>query len=213
MSSTYVAPFERLGACLDEIGSIDPTYRTTGEKQDALVALARAKARIAAEELRILATADDIAETTGARSTAAWLADETRDNPGTIRRNAALADALEKRWTRTGTAFRAGAVNQAQVTVMVAALDGLPKELGDDLRVKAEAYLVEKAADLGPRELQVLGRGLLAHLAPDIADAHEYQRLLEAERRADAATRLSMRRRGTGPPTCEPGSPTPRPAG
>jgi hypothetical protein len=198
MSSTYAAPFERLGACLDEIGSIDPTYRTTGEKQRALIALAHAKARIAAEELRILANGDDIAETTGARSTAAWLADQTRDNPGTLRRHAALADALEKRWTRTGTAFRAGAVNQAQATVMVAALDGLPKELGDDLRVKAEVYLVEQAAVLGPRELQVLGRGLLEHLAPEIADAHEYQQLLEAERRADAATRLSLRRRGDG---------------
>src|SRR5262245_22956521 len=198
MSSTYAAPIERLGACLDEIGAIDPTYRTTGEKQDALVALARAKSRIAAEELRILATGDDIAIATGARSTAAWLADGTRDNPGTIRRHAALADALEKRWTKTRDALAAGAVNLAQATVMVAALDGLPKELGDDLRVKAEAYLVEKAADLGPAELQILGRGLLAHLAPDIADAHEYQRLLAAERRAEAATRLSMRRRGDG---------------
>src|SRR5262245_5056347 len=136
MSSTYVAPFERLGACLDEIGSIDPTYRTTGEKQHALIALARAKARIAAEELRILATGDDIAETTGARSTAAWLADETRDNPGTIRRHAALADALEKRWTRVREAMASGSVNLAQATVMVAALDGLPKELGDDLRAR-----------------------------------------------------------------------------
>src|SRR5262245_41352836 len=198
MSSTYAAPIERLGACLDEIGAIDPTYRTTGEKQDALVALARAKSRIAAEELRILATGDDIAIATGARSTAAWLADGTRDNPGTIRRHAALADALEKRWTKTRDALAAGAVNLAQATVMVAALDGVPKERGDDLRVKAEAYLVEQAADLGPREWQVLGRGLLEHLAPDIADAHEYRRLLEAERRADAATRLSMRRRGDG---------------
>jgi hypothetical protein len=198
MSSTYAAPFERLSACLDEISAIDPTYRSTGEKQHALVGLSEVIARAHAEQLRILGSADDIAEVTGARTTAAWLADQTRDNPGTLRRHAALADALDKRWTRTGVAFRAGAVNLAQVTVMVAALDGLPKELGDDLRVKAEAYLVGKAAQLGPRELQVLGRGLLEHLAPDIADAHEYQRLLEAERRADAATRLSLRRRGDG---------------
>jgi hypothetical protein len=198
MSSTYAAPFKRLSACLDEIGSIDPTYRTTGEKQHALVGLSEVIARAQAEQLRILASADDIAEVTGARSTAAWLADQTRDNPGTIRRHAALADALERRWTRTGAAFRAGLLNLAQVRVMVEALGALPKELGDDLRVKAEAYLVERAAGLGPRELQILGRGLLEHLAPEIADAREYQRLLEAERRADAATRLSMRRRGDG---------------
>src|SRR5262245_41814280 len=114
MSSTYAAPFERLVACLDELGAIDPTYRTTGEKQEALVGLSEVIARAQAEQLRILATADDIAEVTGARSTAAWLADETRDNPGTIRRQAALADALEKRWTRARDALAAGAVNLAQ---------------------------------------------------------------------------------------------------
>src|SRR5262245_38139143 len=126
MPSTYAAPFERLGACLDEIGSIDRTYRTTGEKQEALVGLPQVIARAQAEQLRILATGDDIAEVTGARSTAAWLADQTRDNPGTIRRHAALAEALEKRWTRTRDALAAGSVNLAQATVMVAALDALP---------------------------------------------------------------------------------------
>jgi hypothetical protein len=118
------SPFERLGACLDEIGAIDPTYRSTGEKQQAaLVGLSEVIARAQAEQLRILATSGDIAEATGARTTAAWLADQTRDNPGTLRRHAALADALEKRWTKTRHALAAGSVNLAQATVMVAALD------------------------------------------------------------------------------------------
>jgi hypothetical protein len=92
--------------------------------------LARAKARIAAEELRILANGDDIAEVTGARSTAAWLADQTRDSPSTLRRHAALADALERRWTKVRDALAAGSVNLAQASVIVAALDGLPKGAG-----------------------------------------------------------------------------------
>jgi hypothetical protein len=33
MSSTYAASFARLAECLDEIASIDPTYRITPEKQ------------------------------------------------------------------------------------------------------------------------------------------------------------------------------------
>jgi hypothetical protein len=189
---------ETIDQLLTEAASYDPIYLRTGEKQTALTLEAQVEAKLHAVKCRVLANGDDIAEVTGARSTAAWLADQTRDAHGTIRRHAALADALERRWTRTGAAFRTGAVNLAQATVMVAALDGLPKELGDDLRVKAEAYLVEQAAVLGPRELQVLGRGLLEHLAPEIADAHEYRRLLAAERRADAATRLSLRRRGDG---------------
>src|SRR5262245_29780277 len=189
---------EAIDRLLDEAASYDPIYLRTSEKQAALALGARIESRSAAVKMKVLANADDVAETTGARSTAAWLADQTRDAHGTIRRHAALAAALDQRWHQTDQALAAGAVNLAQAPVMVAALAALPKELGDDLRVKAEAYLVEKAADLGPRELQILGRGLLEHLAPDIADAHEYQRLLEAERRADAATRLSMRRRGDG---------------
>jgi hypothetical protein len=64
--------------------------------------------------------------------------------------------------------------------------------------VKAEALKIEEAAHLGPAELRIIGGRLLERLAPDIADAHEYRRLLAAERRADAATRLSPHRRGDG---------------
>ena len=39
----------------------------------------------------MLAASDDIAEETGDRSTATWLATQTRDNHGTVRRHAALA--------------------------------------------------------------------------------------------------------------------------
>ena len=53
-------------------------------------------------------------------------------------------------------------------------------------------------SSFGPRELRNLGRGVLEHLAPEIADEAEYQRLLAEEEAASAATRLSMRRRGDG---------------
>jgi len=89
-------------------------------------------------------------------------------------------------------------VNLAQTRVIVEALDALPKDLGEDRLVKAELLLVEEAATLGPRELRVFGSRLLDYLAPDIADELEYQRLLAAEARAHAATRLSLRPRGDG---------------
>ena len=72
-------------------------------------------------------------------------------------------------------------MNLAQARVIVEALDALPDDLGDDLVVKAEAYLVEQAAVFGPRELRHLGRGVLEHLAPEVADEAEYQRLLAEE--------------------------------
>jgi hypothetical protein len=92
----------------------------------------------------------------------------------------------------------AGDLNLAQARVLVEALDALPDDLGDDLVVKAEAYLVEQAAVFGPRELAVLGRGVLHHLAPEIADRVVYQRLLAEESLAEATTRLSFHRRGDG---------------
>jgi len=127
--------------------------------------------------MRVLAATDDIAVETGARSTAHWLADQTRDAHAAVRRAAVLADAVDARWRLVGDRLATGSVNVAQARVMVEALDALPSGLGDDLPVKAEAYLVEKAATLGPKELRVLGRGVLDHLAPEVADEAEYQRL------------------------------------
>jgi hypothetical protein len=109
-----------------------------------------------------------------------------------------LASALGGRWTRTADALGAGNVNVAQARVIVEALEALPADLGEDLVSKAEAYLVEQAQVFGPRELRHLGRGVLEHLAPEVADEAEYQRLLAEETRAQAATRLSFQPRGDG---------------
>jgi hypothetical protein len=198
MSSTYAEPLTRLETCLDEIGSVNPTYRTVTEKQEALLALAKAKARIDAELMRILAVAGDVAETTGARTPAAWLASVTRDAPGRLRADATLATALDTRWSEVQAAFRKGEINLAQVRVIDKALTDLPHELGEDLLAKAETLLVEEASRLGPRDLAVLGSRLMDYLAPQTADQHEHDRLLTAERRASATTRLSLRRRGDG---------------
>jgi hypothetical protein len=51
----------RIEACLDEIDAVDPTYRTTAEKQEALLGLSRVIARAEAERLRVLAAADETA--------------------------------------------------------------------------------------------------------------------------------------------------------
>ena len=48
--------------------------------------------------MRVMAAADDVVEATGARSTAAWLADQTRDAVGTVSHSSMLADAIAARW-------------------------------------------------------------------------------------------------------------------
>ena len=198
MSTTPRLPIGELHAVLDEIGAVDPIYLSTVEKQEAMVELARVRARLDAAQLRLLAASDDVADATGARSTATWLADETRDAHGAVRQLEALAAALDERWVHVRDALGAGAVNLAQTRVIVEALDALPKDLGEDLLAKAEAFLVGQAAALGPRQLRVLGGRVLEHVAPEIADEAEYRRLLAHERRAEAATKLFFRPRGDG---------------
>jgi hypothetical protein len=198
MSSTYAEPLEVIERALDDLAAIDPGYRATGEHKDVLIALARVISRAEAERMRVLASADDIAVETGARSTAHWLADATRDNIGPLRRLSALAEALDERWTQLGAALAAGAVNVPQAQVIAEALDQLPPSLDAEMRAKAEAHLISEAGHYGPRELRRLGHGLLEVVAPEIADEAEYQRLLAEEKRSRAETRLNIRDRGDG---------------
>jgi hypothetical protein len=186
-------------AAFDEIAGVDPIYMTVGEKKAALVAIAKLRARADALDLQLLAAgAVDVADETGARSTAVWLADQTRDAHGTIRNRASLARALHHRYQLVADGLAAGTLNLSQTRTIVDALDTLPKDLADGLLAKAETYLVEQGADLGPRELRHLGRGVLQHLAPEVADEAERRQLEAEEARAGSATRLSIRPRGDG---------------
>ena len=176
MSTTYAEPLARLNGGLDELAAIAPEFRETAEKQDLLVGLARVIARAQAEQLRVLATADDVAGATGDRSTASWLATATRDAHGRVRADARLAAALDQRWTQTAAAFATGTLNLAQARVIADAFEALPKDLGEDLITKAETLMVTQADQLGPRELRIFGTRLLEYLAPDIAEEADYQR-------------------------------------
>lgn len=183
MSTTYTEPLARLEGGLDELAAIAPEFRTVGEKQDLLVGLGRVIARAQAEQLRVLATAGDVAEATGDRTTASWLATATRDAPGRVRADARLAAALDQRWTQVAAALGRAAVNLAQARVIADALEALPTDLGEDLITKAETLMLTEANHLGPRELRIFGSRLLEYLAPDIAEHADYQRLLDQERR------------------------------
>jgi hypothetical protein len=127
-----------IDAAVDEVTGVDPIYMNVEEKKTTLTGLARARARVEAVELKVLAAADDIAEATGDRCTATWLATETRDAHGTVRRNAALASALDQRWVQAADALGSGDLNKAQARVIADALAALPKDLGVDLLTKAE---------------------------------------------------------------------------
>ena len=88
--------------------------------------------------MQVPAAADDVAEQTGDRSTAAWVATATRDSRGGVRRRQALATALDARWRPVGAALAVGEVNVAQARVIAEALDALPKDLDPALLEKAD---------------------------------------------------------------------------
>jgi len=187
-----------IGGLLDQVAGVNPVFLTGGEKQAALVDLAQARTRLQALELKVLAAAGDLGPDAGARSTGHWLADATRDRVGATLAAERLAVGLDGRWHQVAAALADGVVNLAQAHVITHALDTLPDDLDPGLVAKAEAHLVDRAALFGPRELKHLGEHLLEVIAPDSAEEAEYQRLLDQERRAAAATRVSFKDRGDG---------------
>jgi hypothetical protein len=189
---------DTIAEALDEVAGVEPIFMTTAQKQTALIELTRLSSRVESLKLRVLAAADEIAVETGARSTAAWLADTSRDNHGTVLRSARLAVAVDERHRHVAAALAEGRVNVPQAHVIVAALEHLPPTLDPELRIRGEEHLVEQADHFGPRELRRLGARLLEAIAPAIADQAEYERLVAEERRAHAATQLTFRPRGDG---------------
>jgi hypothetical protein len=184
---------------LKDAAGVPVEFMQTREKAAALVRLSRLSDRLAALRLRVLAAADDVALDDGARDAAAWVAHQTLDEPGACRRDLALGEALDRRWTRLGSALGDGRVNVAQTQVIAHALDALPAaDLAPEIVVRAEEHLVELAAEFGPRELRVLGRRILDVIAPEIGEAEEARRLADEERRARETTYLRTTRLGDG---------------
>ena len=72
-----------LNAALDRVEGVDPMYMPAPAKAAALVELTRISSRVQVLLGRVLASADDVALSDGARSAAAWRAHRTRTSYGT----------------------------------------------------------------------------------------------------------------------------------
>jgi hypothetical protein len=188
-----------LESALKSTADVQVMFMTPAEKKAALVELTRVEAQVAGLRLRVMAVADDVALEEGARDVAALLTHHTGTDAGVNRRDLALAAALDQRWNVVAVALGQGGVNVAQAQVITRALDELPAEkVGPELMGQAEAHLVEQATHFGPRELRHLGRRILDHIAPEIAEAYEAEQLAREETRAERNTSLTSRRLGDG---------------
>ncbi len=205
---------EALDSALDPVAGSNPLDLSCDQKREALVGLARAKSRITALELSVLAVSGDIAEAEAARDAGPWVAAATRQDQGQVHRRVKLAQALDTRWGHVGAALAAGAVNLEQAEVIVAAWERLteplppdpvspergatPRHLPPEVLQEAERSLVAAAGVMTPRELKGVGEKILEMVAPTIAEQDELRRLEREEARSSAATRFSMTKRGDG---------------
>ena len=145
----------------------------------------------------------DVADVEGAPTVAAWLAPRTRSTARSLHGREQLARGMERRWQVVGAGVAAGTVSLAQAEVIVRALETLDapavgERVDRELLVMAERHLVEKAAEFTPPALRALGERILEVICPDRYDDTERKALLAAERRASAATRLTLHVRGDG---------------
>jgi hypothetical protein len=187
---------------LDGLGEAPAWAMSAEEQRLALVDLARLEARVAGMRLRVLAAGDrnDIGAECAATSTAAWLAERTRVTHGKARADVRLAESLDGEHGVTRFALAAGAVNEEQARVIVAAVRALPDRVSAADRVRAEQHLVGEAAHHDAKTLKTLGRRLFEVLDPEAADAYEGERLAAEHRLAQRKTFLSLREPGDG--TC-----------
>ena len=183
---------------LKAVADANPTFMSVEEKAMALQELVAAEAQVAELRLRILADAGDLAAETAARDAAGWLAHHTRTRYADARADLRLAEALDRDRPVLAAAMRDGGATLAQAHVIHRALTALPDSVDADTVARAEAHLVDKAADFGPKELGRIGRRILDVVAPEIAEAAEAARLAELEAHAAERTRLTMRRLGDG---------------
>ena len=203
-----LAAARTVGEALDEVIGVDPLYMSVEEKTQLLVAFTRSITRLTALRAGVLATGEDVADETGARSAATWLAVETRTSRPEAAHDERLGAVLRLRWTVVGDAVASGRVTWEQAGVLVRSLEALPDDLDPELRKKAEAHLVSEAGHFDPQALRRLGRHVLEVVAPDVADAEVARALVAEERRARALTRCRSASEGTGRRICSQGCPT-----
>jgi len=188
-----------VGADLDGAAGLVVWSLGQGETASLLVELTRARAQLAALELRVAGHAGVVAveELDGVTSTATWWAHATRATRAEAHRSLRLATALGAH-EATAEALGAGRVLPDQAAVIVDAVDALPDDLDPALVVKAEAHLLGLAADFDAKALRRLGRSLLGVVAPEVGEAYEAAALAREERDAAASARLSMVEDGQG---------------
>ncbi|MER6937941.1 DUF222 domain-containing protein [Nocardioides sp. NPDC127514] len=187
------AALAAIEAALQELLATDPAYWRTGQKKDLLERLEKLQAQQAALKLRVLATAGDIAEETGAKDASGWMRTELLVDKAVARSQIKLAASVAK-YDLVAAGLAEGVVSQDKARVITQALDKIdadPVANGEDL-VLAEKLLVDYATRLTANELRTVGRRILAEIDPARFEDAEAKALLAEEERAQQKTALRV---------------------
>jgi Domain of unknown function (DUF222)/HNH endonuclease len=132
-----------------------------------------------------------------ASSTAVWLREHLRVSIHAAKRLVDLAQVVDQR-PALDAALAAGTVNVEQAGVVAAAVGDLPADLGPELVDRAEAVLIGQAEQFEPAILRKAGQRVLAHVAPELADAADAAALQRMETRAWQTRAFHLTRHGDG---------------
>ena len=187
------AALQAIESAVQELLATDPAYWGTEQKKDLLERLEKLQAQQAALRLRVLATAGDIAEETGAKDASGWMRAELLVDKAVARSQIKLAASVAK-YDLVAAGLAEGVVSQDKAQVITRALDKIetnPVAGAEDL-VLAEKLLVDHANHLTADELRIVGKRILCEVDPVRFEDAEAKALLAEEERAQQKTALRV---------------------
>ncbi|NYI79621.1 HNH endonuclease signature motif containing protein [Nocardioides panzhihuensis] len=188
-----------LESSLDNLLARDPAYWRTAEKKNRLKHLEIIQAKQAALKLRILATAGDIAEETGAKDASGWMLTELLVDKKIGRAEVKFAAAVS-RYDLVAAGLAEGVVSQEKARVITKALEAVeadPTASREDLAY-AEKLLVDYATRLTADDLKNIGKRILVEVDPERFEAAEAKALQREEEHAQRRTFFTSRANGDG---------------
>ncbi|MFC7528318.1 DUF222 domain-containing protein [Actinoplanes sp. GCM10030250] len=133
----------------------------------------------------------------GATSPHVWLRGRLRISIGSALRLLTQAKLLTSD-PALDAAVIAGRINAEQLDAITKVLGDLPAKLDDAVRAEAAATLASWAPQLDPHELRKAGKRILAHVAPEVEEAAEEDRLRREEREAHEQRHFTLSPLGDG---------------
>ncbi|MGW5364909.1 DUF222 domain-containing protein, partial [Actinopolymorpha pittospori] len=165
-----------------------------GGYESALRQIAVHEAKLASLRLILTRQAElnEVRKLTGAANAAGWVRQVTRMGRREASVSVRLAKALDQTLRATGRALGEGEISLGQAQVIERAIRRLPNDVDAEVKVEAEAFLLDSAQALDVDDLDEAGKHLYEVIAPEDAERRIGKQLEEQERRARENRTLSF---------------------